>query len=246
VRPDEAQLDPVSQAQVDASEDRTLIKKIEILQGYAQRTPSGKPRSLHVRFRVSPVEVLGDAHGRVRGLRLVRNVLVPTDGGGVSAKPTGEFEDLDVGLVFRSVGYRGVPLPGVPFDERAAVIPNAAGRVMDPDSHAPIPGLYVSGWIKRGPSGVIGTNKPDSVETVMSMLADAAEGRHWRPPAADRDSAATLIAARQPFAVSYPDWRTLDALEVANGQALGRPRLKMTRVDEMLAALGRSVKLGSR
>jgi ferredoxin--NADP+ reductase len=246
VRPDEAQLDPVSQAQVDASEDRTLIKKIEILQGYAQRTPSGKPRSLHVRFRVSPVEVLGDVHGRVRGLRLVRNVLVPTDGGGVSAKPTGEFEDLDVGLVFRSVGYRGVPLPGVPFDERAAVIPNAAGRVIDPDSHAPITGLYVSGWIKRGPSGVIGTNKPDSVETVMSMLADAAEGRHWRPPAADRDSAATLIAARQPFAVSYPDWRTLDALEVANGQALGRPRLKMTRVDEMLAALGRSVKLGSR
>jgi ferredoxin/flavodoxin---NADP+ reductase len=245
LRPDEAELDPISQAHVDASDDRTLTKKVEILQGYARRTPSGKPRCLHVRFRVSPVEVLGSANGRVRGLRLVRNVLVPADSGGVTAKATGEYEELDVGLVFRSVGYRGVPLPGVPFDERAAVIPNVAGRVIDPETRAPIPGLYATGWIKRGPSGVIGTNKPDSVETVTSMLADVAEARYLRPAAPAGASAAALIAARQPFAVSYPDWRTLDALEIANGQAIGRPRLKMTRVDEMLAALGRTARLGS-
>jgi len=241
VRPDEVQLDAISQAHLEASDDRTLTKKVEILQGYARRAPSGKPRCLHVRFLVSPVEILGAAGGHVRGLRLVRNVLVGTDGGGVTAKPTGEFEDLDVGLVFRSVGYRGVALPGVPFDERSAVITNVAGRVIDPTTGEPIPGLYATGWIKRGPSGVIGTNKPDSVETVAAMLADAAEGRHWQPRGADRDAAAALILARQPLALSYPEWRKLDALEIANGQAIGRPRLKMTRVDEMLAALGRIV-----
>jgi len=245
VRPDEAELDPVSQAQLDASDDRTLTKKIEILQEYAQRERSAKPRCLHVRFLVSPVQVLGDVRGRVQGLRLVRNTLVATDGGGVTAKPTGEFEDLDVGLVFRSVGYRGVAVPGVPFDDRSAVIPNAAGRVIDPATREPVPGVYATGWIKRGPTGVIGTNKPDSVETVTSMLVDVAEGRHWHPAAANRDASAALVAARQPFAVSYPDWRKLDALEIANGQAIGRPRVKLTRIDEMLAALGRTAKLGS-
>ena len=245
VRPDEVCLDPVSQAELETASDRTLTKKVEILQEYARRTPSGKPRCLHVRFLVSPVEIVGGADGRVQRLRLVRNALVATEGGGVAAKPTGQFEELEVGLVFRSVGYRGVSLPGVPFDDRAAVIPNAAGRIVDPATGEPIPGLYATGWIKRGPTGVIGTNKPDSVETVTSMLADAADGRTWRPSVADREAAAALILDRQPCAVSYPDWRRLDALEIANGQAIGRPRLKLTRIDEMLAALGRPSKSGS-
>ncbi len=201
VRPDEVQLDAISQAHLDASDDRTLTKKVEILQGYARRAPSGKPRCLHVRFLVSPVESTSTtAVGTCADLRLVRNDLVGIESGGVTAKPTGEFEDLDVGLVFRSVGYRGVSLPGVPFDERSAVITNVGGRVIDPQTREPIPGLYVDGWIKRGPSGVIGTNKPDSVETVTAMLADAAE-RTSTGNLACRivDAAAESIRARQPL-----------------------------------------------
>jgi ferredoxin--NADP+ reductase len=239
VRPDEVRLDPLSQAQLDASDDRLLAKKVEILQGYALRQPQGRSRRLHVRFLVSPVELVGDAQGRVVKMRLVRNELVASESGALSARATGQVEDLDVGLVFRSVGYRGVALPGVPFHEKWGVIPNENGRVIDQDTKRPVAGVYASGWIKRGPSGVIGTNKPDSVETVTSMLEDVASGAHWQPPQADAASALALVAARQPLFVTYPDWRRLDALEVSNGQAAGRPRIKFTRVDEMMGAIGR-------
>jgi ferredoxin--NADP+ reductase len=152
-----------------------------------------------------------------------------------------QFEDLDVGLVFRSVGYRGVPLPGVPFHERWGVVLNDKGRVIDPETKRPVTGVYATGWIKRGPSGVIGTNKPDSVETVTSMLEDLAGGAHWQPAQPEAAAAAALVQARQPLAVSYADWKRLDALEMENGKACGRPRLKFTTLDEMMAALGRTV-----
>lgn len=240
VRPDEVQLDPLSQAEVDAAGDRSLSKKIEILQGYALRVPQGKHRRLHIRFLVSPVEVIGDSQGRVAGLRLVRNRLVASPSGGITAEPTGEFETLDVGLVFRSVGYRGVALPGVPFDERRGVIPNEKGRVIDQAAPGrPLTGLYVAGWIKRGPSGVIGTNKPDSAETVAAMLMDMREGVHLQPKEPTAAAVETFIRARQPLAVSYPDWRRLDALECRKGEASGRPRLKFASIEEMLKALGR-------
>jgi ferredoxin--NADP+ reductase len=241
VRPDEVQLDPLSRAQVDAAHDRTLLKKVEILQGYALRKPEGRSRRLHVRFLVSPVELIGDARGRVTRMRLVRNTLVASETGALNAAATGEHEDLDVGLVFRSVGYRGVALPDVPFHERWGVILNEKGRVLDPATGRVVPGLYASGWIKRGPSGVIGTNKPDSVETVSAMVEDLAQGAHFTPAEPDPDAAAALVQARQPLFVTYADWRKLDALEIANGQASGRPRLKFTSVDDMLAALGRTV-----
>jgi ferredoxin/flavodoxin---NADP+ reductase len=241
VRPDEVQLDPLSRAQVDAAQDRTLLKKVEILQGYALRKPEGRSRRLHVRFLVSPVELIGDARGRVTRMRLVRNTLVASETGALNAAATGEHEDLDVGLVFRSVGYRGVALPDVPFHERWGVILNEKGRVLDPATGRVVPGLYASGWIKRGPSGVIGTNKPDSVETVSAMLEDLAQGAHFTPAEPDPDAAAALVQARQALFVTYADWRKLDALEIANGQASGRPRLKFTSVDDMLAALGRTV-----
>ena len=238
VRPEEAELDPLSQAQLDAAQDRQLAKKVEILQGYAQRTPEGKRRRLHVRFLVSPVELIGDARGRVSGVRLVRNRLVASDSGGINAQATGEFEKLDAGLVFRSVGYRGVALADVPFDERRGIVPNEKGRIIDPASGQTVPGLYVCGWIKRGPSGVIGTNKPDSVETVGSMLEDMAGGACLHPAAADPAAAAALVQARQPLVVTYPDWRRLDALECAAGEECGRPRVKFAAIDEMMAALG--------
>jgi len=239
VRPEEVQLDPLSQAQLEAAQDRTLVKKVEILQGYALRKPEGKRRRLHVRFLVSPVELLGDEWGRVTGMRLVRNRLVASGTGAIAAEATGQFEELEVGLVFRSVGYRGVALPGVPFHERWGVIPNEKGRVMDPEANQPVTGLYASGWIKRGPSGVIGTNKPDSVETVTSMLADLASGAHWWPAEPDARAVEALVVARQPLAVTYGDWRRLDALECSYGQACGRPRVKFAAIDEMMAALGR-------
>jgi len=240
VRPDEVHLDPLSQAELDAAGDRELTRKVEILQGYALRKPEGRARRLHVRFLVSPVEIIGDAEGRVTRMRLVRNALVAGDDGKLAARATGEFEDLEVGLVFRSVGYRGVPLPGVPFHERWGVIPNEKGRVMDPATSLPIPGLYVAGWIKRGPSGVIGTNKPDAVETVMAMMADATSGALGQPSQPEAGAAEALAAACQPDIVSYADWRRLDALEVSSGKACGRSRLKFTTVEEMLAALGRT------
>jgi ferredoxin/flavodoxin---NADP+ reductase len=241
VRADEVHLDPLSQAQVEASQDRTLVKKVEILQGYANRTGQGKSKHLHVRFLVSPVELVGDAQGRVSRIRLVRNRLVASATGALSAEATDMFEDLDVGLVFRSVGYRGVALPGLPFHVPWGVIRNEKGRVLDPDARHPLPGVYATGWIKRGPSGVIGTNKPDAVETVTSMLEDLAQGLHWQPSRPAAEAVTTFVQARQPLFVTYADWRRLDALEISQGQAIGRPRLKFTSVDDMLAALGRTV-----
>ena len=151
------------------------------------------------------------------------------------------FEDIRCGLVFRSVGYRGVGLEGVPFDEKRGVIPNDHGRVLDPAS-APVPGLYATGWIKRGPSGVIGTNKPDAADTVASMLADLTEGIHLHPTQPDAGAVEGLVLMRQPLAVSYADWLRADALECSAGQACGRPRLKFPSIEEMLAALGRAAR----
>src|SRR6185295_8187960 len=136
----------------------------------AIRRPTAKSRRLVVRFLVSPVEIAGNAAGEVTALRLVRNRLFATPTGTLQPEPTGESEELPIGLVFRSVGYRGVPLPGVPFNDKWAVVLNEKGRVLDPATNHPLVGLYTAGWIKRGPTGVIGTNKPDAAETVTGMM----------------------------------------------------------------------------
>lgn len=239
VRPDEVALDPISAAAIEQSNDRAIAKKLELLQGYAARAPQGRARRLYLRFLVSPVEIHDDGHGHVGGMRLVHNVLEQGATGTISAKATGQFEELPVGLVFRSVGYRGKPVPGVPFHERWGVILNEKGRVLDPDTQQPLRGLYVTGWIKRGPSGVIGTNKPDSVETVNGMLEDLAAGRVANPPEPTAEGALALVLKHQPRCVSFADWCRLDEMECARGAAQGRPRVKFTSVEEMLAALGR-------
>jgi ferredoxin--NADP+ reductase len=239
VRADEVELDPASRAALQGSEDRSTLKKVEILQEFARRPPAGKPRRLTVRFLVSPVALLGDAAGQVTAIRLVRNRLSATEKGGLQAVPTDEFEELPAGLVFRSVGYRGIPIPGVPFDERSGVILNERGRVLDPATRQPRVGEYAAGWIKRGPTGVIGTNKPDAAETVACMMEDLGQGRILAPAAPTPDAIERLVRERQPQCVSYADWRRLDALEVSRGRPGGRPRVKFTRVKEMLAALGR-------
>ena len=238
VPPDEAELDPVSRAAVERTQDRATSKKVEIIQSYARRVPSGKSRRLILRFLLSPVEVIGDEAGRVIALKLVRTRLEATPTGALQAKPTDRFETLPVGLVFRSVGYRGVPLPGVPFNDAWGVILNEKGRVLEPATKQPVCGEYVAGWIKRGPTGVIGTNKPDAAETVACMFEDLAEGRTLEPREPDPVAVECLVRQRQPRYVGYPDWLRLNEIEVSKGRPSGRPRVKFTSVEEMLAAIG--------
>ena len=233
---DEAELDALSQASLAAA-DRAELRKVEFIQELARRQPSGKSKRLTLRFLVSPVELIGDETGRVKQMRLVRNILYATDAGSLRPKATDQFETLDAGLVFRSIGYRGVPLPGVPFHDSWGVIPNAGGRVLDSESREPLVGQYTAGWIKRGPTGVIGTNKPDAAETVEAMLADARAGKLLSPTNATAAAAEALVRGRQAHVVTYDDWRRLDALELSHGKEQGRPRVKFTRVDDMLAAL---------
>jgi ferredoxin--NADP+ reductase len=236
--PGEVALDELSRAALERAPDRPTAKKVEIIQGYAARPPAGRRRRLTLRFLVAPVAIMGDAGGGVAGLRLVRNRLAATPTGSLQAQPTGEFEDLPVGLAFRSVGYRGLPLPGVPFNESWGVVLNDKGRVLDPDSRAPLPGEYAAGWIKRGPTGVIGTNKPDAAETVAGMVEDLARDSHLHPGRPSAADAERMLRDGQPRHVSWAQWRQLDAVEVERGRARGRPRIKFTAAEDMLAALG--------
>jgi ferredoxin--NADP+ reductase len=183
------------------------------------------------------VEIIGNAAGQVTALRLVNNRLYATDAGTLRPQPTGTYEDLPVGLVFRAVGYQGAPVPEVPFDARWGVILNRQGRVLDPKTSTPLTGLYTAGWIKRGPQGVIGTNKPDALETVRCMLKDVETGATLHPAHPDPMAAEKSIRECQPASVSYADWLRLNTLEVARGKAHGRPRVKFTGVADMLAAL---------
>ncbi len=242
VDPDEVTLDPVTRVALEKMQDRATAKKLEILRDLARRAAAGKPRRLVLRFRLSPVEILDDGRGRVGGLRLVRNELYATESGSIQARPTGRMEALPVQLVFRSVGYRGVPLPGVPFHDAWGVILNEQGRVLDPATRRPRVGEYAAGWIKRGPTGVIGTNKPDAAETVAHMLEDALTGRTLAPAEPERTAVERLVGERQPHRVSYEDWLALDRLEVERGQAAGRPRVKLCRMEDVLQALGRGVR----
>jgi ferredoxin--NADP+ reductase len=239
VLPDEAELDDISQAALANSSDRSTINKVEVIQSYARKEPCGKSRQLILRFLVSPVELIGDENGRVAKMRLVKNELYKTESGTLRPRATDKFEEIPVGLVFRSVGYRGVSLPGVPFYDSWGVILNQEGRVLDTDSKEPVLGEYTGGWIKRGPSGVIGTNKPDALETVKHMMDDLAAGQILNPSQPAADSVLALVKERQPDYFTYDDWLQLDEMEVAKGEAQGRPRVKFTSVPEMLTALGR-------
>ena len=239
VLPDEAELDPLSQASL-ADADRGTMRNIEIIQELAQREPSGKPKKLTIRFLVSPTELIGNDEGAVAAMRMVKNELYQTESGTMRPRATELVEEVPVGLVFRSIGYRGVPIAGVPFHERWGVILNEKGRVLDANSQEPVVGEYTAGWIKRGPSGVIGTNKPDAVETAECMLSDLAAGKTLSPAHPDIEAVVKLIQSRKPTYVSYDDWLKLDNLETAAGEAQGRPRVKFTRVDDMLKALGKA------
>jgi ferredoxin--NADP+ reductase len=238
VLPEEARLDEVSRLALERSGDKYAAMNAEIIHALSQWQAEGRDRKLIIRFMVSPTEILADASGRVNAIRIVRNESYLGSDGTVRARATDQYETLPVELVFRSVGYRGVAPPGVPYDESSGVIPNIEGRVIDA-SGRPIAGLYTVGWIKRGPSGVIGTNKTDARETVRCMIDDAMAGQCFVPALPDLESVRTLVESRQPKMVTYDSWRELDEIEIHKGVVAERPRVKFTDVDEMLRVLER-------
>jgi ferredoxin/flavodoxin---NADP+ reductase len=228
----------------DPNLDTTATRNVEILRGYASREPAGRPKRIVLRFLLSPTALIADRAGRLKAVELVRNELVGDDEGRLRARATDEHETLEAGLVFRAIGYRGQALPGVPFDERTALIPNEGGRVIDPDTARVIPGEFVVGWIKRGPTGVIGTNKKDAQETVDAILADLAPlidpssgngtGVAHVPPRAVAEEVEELLRSRQPQLVTYTGWEAIDRHERALGEQAGRPRVKLTRIEQLL------------
>jgi ferredoxin--NADP+ reductase len=228
VDPKELELDAASEAELETATP-IVRRNLDLLRDFASRAPAGKPRAIRLRFRVSPVAILGD--DRVEAVEMTRNRLEPDGKGSVRAVATDEHEVLPCGILFRSVGYRGVSMPGTPFDEGTGTIPNAGGRVLDANGSA-IPGVYCAGWIKRGPTGVIGTNKKDATETVDLLLEDARAG--LLEHAADASEVDAFLAWRNVDVVTYRGWETIDAVERARGAKQGRPRVKLPTWDELL------------
>jgi ferredoxin--NADP+ reductase len=230
---EEAVVDAASQGILDESGDKNAQKNVGFIQEYAHRPVEGKSRLLTIRFLVSPTDLIGE-NGRVAAIKLIKNELVQGNDGSVRPRSTGREETIPVGLVFRSVGYKGLPLPNVPYHQDWGTILNEAGRVVD-DSGNAVTGLYTAGWIKRGPSGVIGTNKTCAQETVACMVEDLAAGRLNDPEDPSVEGAAALIEERVSEAISYQQWQKIDATEVGKGEAEGRPRVKFTRVADMVS-----------
>jgi ferredoxin--NADP+ reductase len=226
-------LDPASEASLE--QDTNSKRNMEVLRDFAAREPTGKPVTVRLRFLASPVAIHGN--GRVESIDLVRNRLEEQDGRLV-AVPTDEHETLDCGLVFRSVGYQGVGLPELPFEERRGTIRNELGRVVDADGRH-VAQSYCAGWIKRGPTGIIGTNKKDATETVAQLLEDVRSGRVAHREEATPDAVEALLAERDTRTVMYPGWTSIDELERAAGEKLGRPRVKLRTWDELLEAAER-------
>ncbi|NTW97078.1 MAG: FAD-dependent oxidoreductase [Oscillochloris sp.] len=230
IDPADLDLDPVSEASL--SEDKTARKNVETMRSYAMHGNTGAPRRIVMRFLVSPVGVIGSGN-RVAAVTIERNELKQAADGSLRAVGTGNYETHQCGMILRSVGYRGSPLPGVPFSDNSGTIPNVAGRVFQ-DRDEVLPGEYVVGWAKRGPSGIIGTNKPDSISTVAAMIDDLADLEGIPDERRDLRLIEDLLRTRGVDYVTYDDWKILDAYETAAGAAQGRPRVKATRVSEMM------------
>ncbi|MFQ5741826.1 MAG: NADP oxidoreductase, partial [Acidobacteriota bacterium] len=226
VDPKDMELDESSPLEGDAR------SSIEYLKKKAREGRGVNPKKVFLRFCVSPVEIQG-VNGRVSAVTIEKNVLYRDETGYIRPRGTGQYETVPIGLIFRSVGYRGVALPGLPFDSRRGIIPNLEGRIIDLDGQI-LPNQYVVGWIKRGPKGLIGTNKSDSAATVARMIEDI-QGRRAvvdpdkRPEAVDR-----LIAQKQLRVVTFEDWKLLDQYELEKGRTRGKVREKVDSIGEML------------
>jgi ferredoxin/flavodoxin---NADP+ reductase len=226
----ELELDPLSAAALENA-DATTKRNVETLNQLAQAAAQDKPRRIVLRFLQSPVEIQGD--GRVEAIVTERNELVARDDGTIAATPTGATERIETGLVLRSIGYIGKPLPGVPFDDRRKTILNAGGRVLNTDTRHALPGVYTAGWVKRGPSGVIGTNKKCAQETVALLLEDLSQGK-LPEPSIDPDMMLERLAASGHQVVDYNGWEAIDAHERRLGEPIGRPRVKLVDREHLL------------
>jgi ferredoxin/flavodoxin---NADP+ reductase len=235
VQRDAVELDAVSRRWLDEEGTFTARKNVELLREFAARPARHDARRrIELRFLRSPVSIRGN--GRVEAIDVRRNEIVRAEDGSLKARPLDEnVETIECGLVLRSVGYRAVPLPDVPFDERHFVLPNDRGRVRRPDGEI-VAGVYAVGWIKRGPTGILGTNKRDADETVDCLVADMAAGALPPPPAAGREQIDALLAARKPDLVTVEGWRAIDAHELERGRGQQRPKVKLASRGELLAA----------
>ena len=233
VDPSEVAIDELSREFLESDDsDPTNQRNVEILTGFSERAPEGKPKAIRLLFFRSPVEIQGD--GKVERIVLARNELVRDESGSVRARDTGERETIECGLVLRSIGYLGQELEGVPFDPKRGVVPNQGGRVLEAAGGEQVPGFYTVGWVKRGPSGVIGTNKKDAHETVDNLFEDLEAGKVTEPASAD--AVEELLAERTPGVVGFEGWQAIDAAEVSRGEPLGRPRVKFCSIEEMVEA----------
>jgi ferredoxin--NADP+ reductase len=233
---EDLELDAHSARYLEEEADATSRRNVEMLRAYAAAGPRTTSHRIILRFLRSPVEILGEGtDGPVTGIKVVKNRIEPGPDGGLRAVATDETEVIECGLVLRSIGYRGRPVADIPFDERRGLIRNVGGRVSDEEGR-PHTGEYVTGWIKRGPSGVIGTNKKDSADTVARIVEDLEAGVLNTPAHPDPDETAALYAQRVPDAVTWEGWQAIDAHETAQGEPHGRPRIKLVRLEDLVAA----------
>ena len=230
VDPKDMEISEVSQTELDDPKNSANKKNFEILKAYSTREDTGKPKKFFIHFLESPAELVGE--GKVQKLIIEKNELVG-EPGKQKSKGTGVKSEMNCDILFRSVGYRGIAIEGVPFHEAWGIFPNKEGRITDGDSV--VPGLYTAGWIKRGPSGVVGTNKPDSEETVARLLEDVSHLTPCEQP--DTKAVLDLLNQKGVRVVSFDDWQKIDASEIERGQKIGKPREKYISVDEMIIAL---------
>jgi ferredoxin--NADP+ reductase len=223
VRPEDLVL--TEEDEIRIASNRQLRMNVAMLREWAERPLRAKARRIHIRFLQSPMRIFGES--RVEGVLLERNALL-ADG---RVRGTGSCENLEVGMIFRSVGYQALPLPDVPFDEAGSIIPHSEGRVRDENGRL-AQGEYVTGWVKRGPSGVIGTNKSDSAETVCNLLADLANHASYK--GSDPERITALLDDRGVDYTTWADWLRLDDHEIELGRRQGRPRVKIPVLRSML------------
>ncbi len=229
---EESQLDDLTTQYLSDNPERSIERKLEMISEYSNHTKT-KEKSLTIRFLLSPTEIIPDEDGNVKAIKLVKNALSKSDDGSLRPKATEENEILEVDMVFRSIGYSGIPLPEIPFKESWGIIPNNNGRITDISEENTLTGLYCTGWIKRGPTGVIGTNKTDSAETVALMIEDINNNNTFQPENTESKKIEALIKERNPEYVDYEDWLKIDSEEIARGEKEGRPRVKFTKIDDI-------------
>ena len=234
VDPADVVLDEQSRKSLET--DKQARANVEYLTEKSRNGLGVSPKKVHLRLLRSPAEILGE-NGHVVGVKIERNVLVKSESGDMRPRGSGEFETIPCGAIFRSVGYHGIPLQGVPFDQASGVIPNERGRVVNLDSGEVVRGQYVVGWIKRGPTGLLGTNKGDSGETVDAMLEDI-QGRtapmnDWQ----ELESIESFLRSKEASYLTFSDWKKLDLLEIEKGAALGKIRQKFVHLSDMFDAL---------